>query len=117
MPDRDNIQSSMSQSLLLQIIEQLSGVDQRIGVLQGQTMEVIREQQRAADGRKLIWDQMNRIPGIEASIARLSPLVDKHEVKHNEARGAMSLGRMLVPLLSGVAGGALTVVAKKLGLV
>jgi hypothetical protein len=117
MPDRDNIQASMSQSLLLQIIEQLSGVDQRIGVLQGQTMEVIREQARAADGRKLIWEQMNRIPGIEATIARMGPLVDKHETKHNEAAGALSLGRIMLGLVSGALGAGLTIVAKKMGLV
>lgn len=115
MPDRE-IQASISQSLLLQIAEQLSGVDQRIGVLQGQTMEIIREQARAADGRKTIYDQMNRIPGIEAAIARIAPLVDKHETKHNEASGALSLGRLLLPMGSGAVGAGLTIVAKKLGL-
>lgn len=106
------VQPDMSQSLLLQALEQLSGLDRSLGILQGQCNEIIREQQRAADGRKEIYDKVNRIPAIEAELDRLSPLVDGHEKKSNRADGALSAGRALLAFVSGGVGAALTLVFK-----
>jgi hypothetical protein len=104
--ERGDIQPSMSQSLLLQIIEQLSGVDQRIGILQGQNQEIIREQLRGDIARKEIYEKVNKIPAIVAEVERLSPLVDAHEKKHNQAQGALSLGRVLLAGCGGLFGAA-----------
>jgi hypothetical protein len=108
----DHIEPSLSQSLLLQALEQLSGVDQRIGILQGQCIEILREQQRAADGREKIYAKINHIDVLAVEIARLAPMVDRHERKYNETRGAMSFGRTLLSLLSGAAGAGLALLAK-----
>lgn len=102
----------MSQVLLQEVLKQLSEVGGRLGVLQGQASEIIREQQRAADGRKEIYAKVNRIPAIEAELGRLSPLVDRHERKQNEAAGAMWLGKVMLPMGSGVFGAGLTLAIK-----
>lgn len=107
-----HIAPDMSQSLLLQALEQLSGVDQRLGVLQGQANEIIREQQRAADGRRELYAKVNRIDAIEATVDRIAPLVDAHEKQKNRADGALSLGRTVLAMSSGAFGAAIALLAK-----
>jgi hypothetical protein len=106
------IAPSISQSLLLQVIEQLSGVDQRIGVLQGQANEIIKEQGRAADGRKEIYEKLGVIPALQARLDRIEPLVDRHEGIHKYSAGAVSFGKTVWLTFAGAFGALLAMVAQ-----
>lgn len=106
------VQPSLSQSLLLQVMEQLSALDGKIGVLQGQCNIIITEQERAAEGRRVIYAKLNKIDVIEAELGRIAPLVDAHETKSNRAAGAMSLGRAMLAFSSGAAGALITLAIK-----
>lgn len=112
MTEQRSVQPDLSQSLLLQALEQMSGIDTRLSTLSGQVTEIIREQQRVAEGRKGIYDKINRIDGLAAEMARIAPLVADHEKKHNQAAGAVSLGRSLMALAGGVFGAAATLAVK-----
>jgi hypothetical protein len=109
-------QPSLSQSLLLQALEQISALDTKIGVVQGQNNLIIAEQKSAAEGRRLMYEKINRIDVLEAAVHRIAPLVDKHEEKHNQAAGAMWLGKTLWALGAGAAGALLASIAGKFGL-
>lgn len=92
---------SLEQSLLLQAIEQISAVDHKIGVLQGQMNHVIG-----------IQEKLDKIDAIGNTVARIAPLVDKHEQKHNREEGAktfaLSAGSVigkLAQLIVGAIGG------------
>lgn len=90
------ITPSLSHSLLLQAIEQISNVDHKIGVLQGQMNIVIG-----------IQEKLDRIDSIAASVSRLVPLVDKHEARYNQTEGAMHFGRWIWTVIAGGAGAAI----------
>jgi hypothetical protein len=108
-------QPSLSQSLLLQALEQISALDTKIGVVQGQNNLFIAEQKSAAEGRRLMYEKIKGIDVLEAAVHRIAPLVDKHEEKHNQAAGAMWLGKTLWALGAGAAGALLASIAGKFG--
>jgi hypothetical protein len=112
MTEPREVQPTVVQSLLLQVLSQLSEVDGRLGVMQGQNSEIIREQQRAADSRKEVYEQLRELPAIKAQLARISPLVDAHETKHNRAEGALSLGKVVLAGSGGMFGALTALLAK-----
>src|SRR4051812_25373111 len=95
---------SLSQSMLPQLMEQLSAVDGKIGVLQGQANVIIKVQENAATGREVMYDKMNAMDVVAAEVKRLTPLVDGHEKKQNQATGAMWLGKTLWAVCAGAIG-------------
>lgn len=89
------VQPSFSNSLQLEILQQVSSLGIALGNLQGQANLIISEQATAAASRKAIYDKLSRLEAMEGTLARITPLVDKHEKQHNEAAGAMWLGKTL----------------------
>jgi hypothetical protein len=78
---------SLTQSFLLQALEQISALDSKIGVVQGQNNLIIAEQRTAAERRRLVHEKINRIDVIDGTLERIEPSVD-------QARGeAQSGGR------------------------
>ena len=103
---------SMDQQLLLQVTRQLSSFDEKFGILQGQNTEIIREQQRVAEQRTRMYEQINRIDRIASELERITPMVDAHEAKHNRNAGAMTFGKALLALFSGAVGALMTLSIK-----
>jgi len=99
---------TFGQSLLLQALEQLSGLERQIGHLQGQANIIISEQEHAAEGRRVIYEKLNKLDALTATVERIAPLVDVHEKKHNQATGALSLGKTLWAAGAGAFGAAIT---------
>lgn len=109
----NEVQPSVSQSLLLQALEQISAIDGKIGVLQGQNNLILADQKSAADGRKAIYDKLNRVDVLASTVDRIAPLVDKHEATHQQAAGAMSLGKWLWTISAGAIGAGLTMIVQR----
>lgn len=107
--------ADLSQSLLLQALDQLGGLSREVSIVQGQNNIIIQEQERAAEGRRLMHEKLNKMDMLTANVDRISPLVDKHEDKHNQAIGAMWLGRTLWIIVSGAVGAAITLLFNKFG--
>lgn len=107
--------ADLSQSLLLQALDQLGGLSREVSIVQGQNNIIIQEQERAAAGRAIMHEKLNKIDGLSQTVDRISPLVDKHEDKHNQAIGAMWLGRTLWIVVSGAVGAAVTLLFNKYG--
>lgn len=107
--------ADLSQSLLLQALDQLGGLSREVSIVQGQNNIIIQEQERAAAGRAVMHAKLNKIDGLSQIVDRISPLVDKHEDKHNQAIGAMWLGRTLWIVVSGAVGAAVTLLFNKYG--
>jgi hypothetical protein len=99
---------TFGQSLLLQALEQLSGLERQIGNLQGQANIIIAEQEHAAEGRRVIYEKLNKLDTLAATVERIAPLVDDHERKHNRQTGAMTLGKTLWAAAAGALGAAIT---------
>jgi hypothetical protein len=107
----DTVKPALEHSLLLQVLEQVTAVDGKVGVLQGQVNLVLGEHQRAADKRQQMYDKLSKIDTIESDLKRIMPLVDKHEEHHNQRVGALGLGRLIWGIIAGGAGaGILSVV-------
>lgn len=102
------VKPDISQSLLLQALEQISMLDGKIGVVQGQNNIIIADQAQAAQGRQKIYEKLNKIDVMSATMDRIVPLVDKHEARHNKTQGAMSLGRVLWGMSAGAIGAGIT---------
>jgi len=96
----------LEQRLLSQAIQQLSGLDSKIGVLQGQMAAVVTSIARAEELRNAMSDRLHKLDHIENTLDRIVPLVDKHEERHNKTEGAMHLGKGLWTLLAGSGVGA-----------
>lgn len=90
-----DVRPDLSQSLLLEMMQQVSALSGQIGVVQGQNNLIIAEQKHAAEGRQVIYAKLSRIDTIEQTVVRIAPLVDKHEKTHNETTGALTLGKTL----------------------
>jgi len=110
----------ITHSLLLQVIEQISGLDHRVGHLQGQNNIIITEQQRAAEGRKETHDRLRKLEqsasGSATTLERIAPLVEAHETTYQRGIGAAWLWRILWGLLAGGSGaGVLWLVGKLTG--
>lgn len=103
-----SVKPDLEQSLLLQALEQLSGLERQIGHLQGQANLIITEQSHAAEGRRVMYDKLNKIDALSATVERIVPLVDAHERSHNQATGAMWLGKTLWAAGAGAIGAGLT---------
>lgn len=110
-----DIKADLSQSLQLELLQQMGGLSQQIGVVQGQNIIIIKEQERAAEGRRLMHDKLNKIDTLAATVERIAPLVDAHEKQHNQAIGAIWLGRTLWVVISGSVGAAITLLMNKYG--
>lgn len=104
--------ADLTQQLLLQLMNEVGAVGTRVADIAGQLTLILQEQHRAADGRQDIYVRLNKLELAAAEVARITPLVDKHETAHNQTAGAIGFGRFLWPMV--VAAG--TSVATMLGL-
>lgn len=107
--------ADLSQSLLLQALDQLGGLSREVSIVQGQNNIIIQEQERAAAGRAVMHEKLNKIDGLSQIVDRIAPLVDAHEKQYNQAIGAIWLGRTLWVVVSGAVGAAITIVFNKFG--
>lgn len=110
-----DIKPDLGQSLQLQALEQLAGLSREVSIVQGQNNIIIKEQERAAAGRAVMHEKLNKIDTLAATVERIAPLVDAHEKQHNQAIGAMWLGRTLWIIVSGGVGAAITILFNKFG--
>lgn len=107
-----DVTPSIANTLQLEILQQVSSLGIALGNLQGQANIIIREQERAAEGRRLMYEKLNRIDTLAQIVERITPLVDAHEKKHNQAAGMMLLGRTLWAASAGAIGAGATLAAQ-----
>jgi hypothetical protein len=110
-----DIKPDLGQSLQLELLQQMGGLSQQIGVVQGQNNIIIKEQERAAAGRAAMHEKLNKIDALSQTVDRIAPLVQKHEDRHNQAIGAMWAGRAIWGISAGAIGAAITLLINKLG--
>lgn len=110
-----DIKPDLGQSLQLQALEQLAGLSREVSIVQGQNNIIIQEQARAATGRAAMYEKLNKIDILAATVDRITPLVQKHEDRHNQAIGAMWAGRAIWGISAGAIGAAITLLINKLG--
>jgi enterochelin esterase-like enzyme len=104
-----DVKPDLGQSLQLQALEQLAGLSREVSIVQGQNNIIIKEQERAAAGRAVMHDKLNKIDALSQVVERIAPLVDAHEKTAQQAIGALVIGRVLWGLLAGAAGAAATI--------
>lgn len=107
-------EAGVNTSLELQVLSELGVLQRQVGIVQQQNQHIIAEQERAADGRRVIYEKLGTLALVEKEVARLSPLVDDHEKKHQRAIGAVSFGRVIWMMLSGSAGAGVVVLLQML---
>ena len=110
-----DIKPDLGQSLQLQALEQLAGLSREVSIVQGQNNIIIQEQARAATGRAAMYEKLNKIDTLAATVERIAPLVDAHEKQHNQAIGAMWFGRALWGICAGAVGAGITMLLNRLG--
>lgn len=107
MPD---IKPDLGQSLQLQALEQLAGLSREVSIVQGQNNIIIKEQERAAQGRAVMHEKLNKIDALSITVERIAPLVDAHEKTAQRALGALVIGRVLWGILAGGVGAGATMI-------
>jgi hypothetical protein len=100
----------ISNSLLLQALNDIGALGQQIAVVQGQNTEIINEQRNAAAGRRETHERLRQLEMTSARSAaeleRIGPLVDGHEKAHQRSVGMVWLVRALWLALAGLCGAA-----------
>jgi hypothetical protein len=108
-----------STSLLLQALEQISGLERQIGIVQGQNVVIINEQARATEGRKETHDRLRKLEQTAndsaATLTRIAPLVDGHEKTYQRGVGAAWLWRIVWGTIAGAAGALMTLLGIRMG--
>lgn len=103
-----DIKPDLGQSLQLQALEQLAGLSREVSIVQGQNNIIIKEQERAAAGRAVMHEKLNKIDALTQTVERIAPLVDAHEKQRNQAIGAMWFGKTLWAVFAGAIGAGAT---------
>ncbi len=98
---------TLSQQLLMELLNNVAALSGQVGNLQGQANIIIAEQERAAEGRAQLYERLRKVEESAAIVARIAPLVEDHEKKHQRGIGAMWLGKTLWAAGAGGAGAAL----------
>lgn len=61
-----------------------------------------------------IQEKLDKIDALSQTVSRISPLVDKHEARHNQTEGAMHFGKWVWTMVAGGAGAAILSLAEYL---
>jgi hypothetical protein len=88
MTAETNEHATLTQHLIAQAVEQISELNKTMGEMRGD------------------------MGALKSSIDRLTPLVDKHEERHNQALGAMHFGKWIWTVVAGGTGAAVMSVAQ-----
>ncbi len=91
MTPENNGSATLSHHLIVQALEQISEVNVKLGDIRGDLISM------------------------RSSIDRLTPLVDKHEERHNQAVGAMHFGKWVWTVVAGGTGAAIASAIQWLG--
>lgn len=104
-------------SLHLEILAELGVLSRQLGNVEAQNTLIIAEQERAAEGRQAMYQRLGALEIVAAEVKRLTPLVDNHEIKYQQSKGAAIALKALWGAMAGGGGAAVVLIARKLGLI
>jgi chromosome segregation ATPase len=102
----------LAQSLLLQALEQLAGLQSQVATVDSQNVLILKQHERADESRREMHVEIGElkrdIATIKHALERVVPMVDAHEKAANQAHGAALAMRILWTTCAGALGAAAT---------